>query len=220
LCDGDDEYAQPLGQLLGDCVTEGLDSYFYILANGEHKPLEALLLSPKCGEYIRNSALDAIFAQYESGQLPKDILVALVDRLLILYKEQEDFYLLGSLSDLLINYQWKSYQPTVLALCDDNLLESFWLSKEGIENWQASGGNKGVLASGAVKESYNVIDELSRWSSYQPAPTKLLKTKKNKNSHLTLKTVTSERNTQEKKALGRNEPCHCGSGKKYKKCCL
>lgn len=20
--------------------------------------------------------------------------------------------------------------------------------------------------------------------------------------------------------LGRNEPCHCGSGKKYKKCCI
>lgn len=24
----------------------------------------------------------------------------------------------------------------------------------------------------------------------------------------------------EKKALGRNDPCHCGSGKKYKQCCL
>lgn len=23
-----------------------------------------------------------------------------------------------------------------------------------------------------------------------------------------------------KRKLGRNEPCHCGSGKKYKKCCL
>ncbi|MBL4941397.1 MAG: SEC-C domain-containing protein [Colwellia sp.] len=22
------------------------------------------------------------------------------------------------------------------------------------------------------------------------------------------------------KELGRNDPCHCGSGKKYKKCCL
>ncbi|MBQ48955.1 MAG: preprotein translocase subunit SecA [Zetaproteobacteria bacterium] len=22
------------------------------------------------------------------------------------------------------------------------------------------------------------------------------------------------------KNLGRNDPCHCGSGKKYKKCCL
>jgi hypothetical protein len=24
----------------------------------------------------------------------------------------------------------------------------------------------------------------------------------------------------EKTALGRNDPCHCGSGKKYKACCL
>ena len=24
----------------------------------------------------------------------------------------------------------------------------------------------------------------------------------------------------EQRKLGRNEPCHCGSGKKYKKCCL
>ncbi|MDP3889512.1 MAG: SEC-C metal-binding domain-containing protein [bacterium] len=23
-----------------------------------------------------------------------------------------------------------------------------------------------------------------------------------------------------KKNIGRNEPCHCGSNKKYKKCCL
>jgi len=27
-------------------------------------------------------------------------------------------------------------------------------------------------------------------------------------------------NAQKKKKPGRNEPCHCGSGKKYKKCCL
>jgi len=26
--------------------------------------------------------------------------------------------------------------------------------------------------------------------------------------------------TQPKKALGRNDPCHCGSGKKYKQCHL
>jgi hypothetical protein len=24
----------------------------------------------------------------------------------------------------------------------------------------------------------------------------------------------------DKKALGRNDPCHCGSGRKYKQCCL
>jgi hypothetical protein len=25
---------------------------------------------------------------------------------------------------------------------------------------------------------------------------------------------------QNKEMIGRNDPCHCGSGKKYKKCCL
>lgn len=50
LCD--DEYAAPLERLLGDSVSEGLSSYFYILANGKHKPLEKLLLSKTCGEYI------------------------------------------------------------------------------------------------------------------------------------------------------------------------
>lgn len=137
LCDGDDEYAAPLGHLLGDSVTEGLSSYFYILANGRHEPLGQLLLSQTCGEYIRNSALDAIFAQYESGQLAKKTLTALVDSLLILYKEQKEFYLLGSLSDLLINYQWQTYQPEILSLYNDNYIESFWVSKASIEKWMA-----------------------------------------------------------------------------------
>lgn len=25
---------------------------------------------------------------------------------------------------------------------------------------------------------------------------------------------------RDKPKIGRNEPCHCGSGKKYKKCCM
>ncbi len=219
LCDGDDEYAEPLGQLLGDSVTEGLSSYFYILANGKHKPLKQLLLSQICGEYIRNAALDAIFSQYESGQIPKETLSTLVDHLLVLYKKQNDFYLLGSLADLLINYQWQEYQPKILTLLDEDYIESFSISRTCIEKWQAAGENEGVLASGLVKKELNVITEVSRWICYQPAATKKPTVKKDKNSHLTVKTLTPERIAKEKSAPGRNEPCHCGSGKKYKKCC-
>ena len=42
LCDGDDEYAAPLGHLLGDSVTEGLSSYFYILA------INGILIKQRC----------------------------------------------------------------------------------------------------------------------------------------------------------------------------
>jgi preprotein translocase subunit SecA len=33
-------------------------------------------------------------------------------------------------------------------------------------------------------------------------------------------TVKAERRTADGQKVGRNDPCHCGSGKKYKKCCL
>ena len=35
-----------------------------------------------------------------------------------------------------------------------------------------------------------------------------------------LKAVNSRQETRKKNKVGRNEPCPCGSGKKYKKCCL
>jgi uncharacterized protein YchJ len=210
LCDGDDEYAAPLGHLLGESVTEGLSSYFYILANGRHKPLEELLLSQTCGEYIRNSALDAIFAQYESGQLPKKTLSTLIDRLLILYKEQDEFYLLGSLADLLINYQWNTYQPEMLALYNENYIESSLLSKKSIEKWHAEGQNEGVLASGLIKKELDATKEVSSWCCYQKSPVKLPTNKNYSESNLYVKTVVP----------GRNKPCPCGSGKKYKKCCI
>ncbi|WP_228588424.1 SEC-C metal-binding domain-containing protein [Alkalibacterium sp.] len=32
--------------------------------------------------------------------------------------------------------------------------------------------------------------------------------------------TSPDRDSSQRKKLGRNDPCHCGSGKKYKKCCL
>jgi len=159
------------------------------------------LLSQTCGEYIRNSALDAIFSQYESGQLPKNTLTALVDRLLVLYKEQDDFYLIGSLADLLINYQWQTYQGAILALHNENYIESFSLSITSIEKWQAAGKNEGSLASGLVKKELDVIKDIKRWICYQPVPQKPPVPKKDKNSHLTIKTLIPKHN-----ALGEKEP--------------
>ncbi|EMW5383995.1 YecA family protein [Enterococcus faecalis] len=38
--------------------------------------------------------------------------------------------------------------------------------------------------------------------------------------HLNVKTNIGSKHSVKKKKIGRNAPCYCGSGKKYKKCCL
>lgn len=211
LCDGDDDYSSPLGDLWGDAITEDLSSYFYILANGRYKPLEILLFSKICGGYIRNAALDAVFAQYESKQISEEALADLVDRLIVTYKEQEDFYLLGSLCDLLINYQWKTYQATFLTLAKEDYLESFSFSQKSLETWQAQYKNEELLASGQIKQELDTIKDISGWVCYRPEPPRL----KNKKKFPSIKTPVVSQSIK----VGRNEPCPCGSGKKYKKCC-
>lgn len=44
-----------------------------------------------------------------------------------------------------------------------------------------------------------------------------MKWAKNRKPHQLIGTVVSVR---KEKKIGRNEPCHCGSGKKFKKCCI
>jgi hypothetical protein len=43
---------------------------------------------------------------------------------------------------------------------------------------------------------------------------------KNKQKNINKKAALENRLSQPDKKLGRNDPCHCGSGKKFKKCCL
>ncbi|MDR0668835.1 MAG: SEC-C domain-containing protein [Treponema sp.] len=51
--------------------------------------------------------------------------------------------------------------------------------------------------------------ELSTWASYSP-----------KTPPVPARTEVKPTEVKSKKKIGRNDPCPCGSGKKYKKCCL
>ena len=63
---------------------------------------------------------------------------------------------------------------------------------------------------------YNMVEAKADWLYELPAWNSLLPAERRKELYLQQKksgTVVKE------KKIGRNEPCPCGSGKKYKKCC-
>ncbi len=63
---------------------------------------------------------------------------------------------------------------------------------------------------------YNMVEAKATWLYELPVWEELLTEEKRKELYLTQKksgTVVKE------KKVGRNDPCTCGSGKKYKKCC-
>lgn len=64
----------------------------------------------------------------------------------------------------------------------------------------------------------NAIDDLSKWHCYSDAFLAQQKTRKVENALRVAPWTEALTKTPEK--LGRNDPCPCGSGKKFKKCCL
>jgi len=64
----------------------------------------------------------------------------------------------------------------------------------------------------------NIIEEMEWWSCFTPPELKKLKFHPVREISMPQFFVP---NAPEKEIkIGRNEPCPCGSGKKYKKCCL
>lgn len=84
-----------------------------------------------------------------------------------------------------------------------------------LENLKAT--NKVTLNVNLEKLYYNMLDAKADWLYSLPQWNDLLSDTERleiKKAYNATKTVVKE------KKIGRNDPCPCGSGKKYKKCCL
>ena len=62
--------------LAGDTVTERLQCIFGSVYDGDPAPLQALVEDENANEYVRNAALDAFVVLKESGQMPREEVVA------------------------------------------------------------------------------------------------------------------------------------------------
>ncbi|MDI6856693.1 MAG: DUF1186 domain-containing protein, partial [Candidatus Thermoplasmatota archaeon] len=93
---------------------------------------------------------------------------------------------------------------------EDDLVDSFFINLENVDEYLSMGWGKNFSR---LKNDvhYQFIDDtincMEWWACFQPE--KKVKTKPFK----PLETKSK------RKKIGRNDPCPCGSGKKYKKCC-
>ncbi len=89
--------------------------------------------------------------------------------------------------------------------------------KEAYDLEDLKATNKVILDVDLEKLYYNMLDAQADWLYDLPQWDSLLdenQRKDIKKSYSATKTVVKDRK------VGRNEPCPCGSGKKYKQCCL
>ncbi len=208
-----------LDYLLGDAVTETSFRVMAGIFDGDLQPLFEAVEDPNADEFSRSSLMSALvliaqlhpvhratiedyFRTFCSRcpEVPSDVLIGWMD----------------SIADLGL----EDMSEDVRRVFEKGLIpEDYCDFGHFLEYLQATRDADGVPANRRYRKSLitDAVDELSKWHCYSDA---FFDNKKRKVSNDLRVAPWTETFMHSKAPVGRNDPCPCGSGKKYKKCCL
>lgn len=217
-------------ELLGDCITEALARFIVSTFNDDLVAIKKLIENPNLNEWSRNAALKSLLGLVALDKLKRDELIDYIRTLFHSpFADDEDFvtHLVETASNIypeeLMEEINKAFEEDKI---DTSIVDKAWINR--------------MLAMGKVeclnRQVYNdhfhlpiddVEQEMLWMSAFSKKTSRPLNTEQDSqhsmwnigyNGQFESKTpATFIRSTPK---TGRNDPCPCGSGVKFKKCCL
>ena len=239
-----DTFFSPLEGVFGDALTELTPTLFYNVVDGNTQALCNYIVDVHQAMYCKASAIEAVFAQYEVGVIDEFVLSAHVTRWITVFlalPSSTNSFLLSALADSCIEYQLDTFKSQFVALGHNNVFDEDRFKYDQVKAWNNTGTPK-LIESGMIQTQFNVVNTLSAWAEEDLVDSDLLG-----NEELDsivnegfegfdalmgegglLANILYDENTILENSVpvsslpmvGRNDPCPCGSGKKYKKCCI
>jgi hypothetical protein len=215
--------------LFGDAITETLPRILARLAGDRLEVLDALARNPSLNEYVRAAAADALCYLVRDGLLAR---AEAVDRLRGYLRQainQRDEAFATQLTCTLASLHPAEAIDDIREAFDLDLVDPQMIDQESVEESISQGEvgmhrDLGYLPPTGVPDA---IDELSRWAAFREEPARRSPRYEDELSDAEWLSPSRPaipwerpepiRNTRPR--VGRNDPCPCGSGKKFKKCC-
>ena len=233
-----DTFLTPIEGVFGDALTELTPTLFYNVANGNTQALSDYIVDGHQAMYCKASAIEAVFAQYEIAIIDKTELSKHVTRWLTVFlaiPSSINSFLMSALADSCIDYQLDDFKNQFLNLCDKDLFDEDRFSQDEVKAWDRANARM-LIETGTIETDFNLIETLTAWADDDLADEQLDSLLSDNDDVFDslmgegglLSNILYDENTilensvpvSSLPTVGRNEPCPCGSGKKYKKCCL
>lgn len=237
-----DDVDSTLDTIFEDTITELTPSVFYNLADGESQVLSNYIIAHHSGMYCKAAAMEAVFAMYEVGAIEQEDLLQHIDRWLSAFlaiPSKRNGFLLSVLANLCITYQFDQFKPKFVGLLNKDIMNKDYISADEVTAWDNQNALK-LVEKGFIQTQFKLVDTLNAWFHNNPMSEKtgekpvdnelnafddlmaeggmLSNLLYNEQDIIANSVPVSSVNTA--RFVGRNDPCPCGSGKKYKKCCL
>jgi hypothetical protein len=209
--------------LAGDTVTEGLSQVLGSVYDGNPGLLEGLVESEQVNEYVRAAALNAFLVLENTGQMSRETVVAYLRGLFHGRLQRTPSFAWSELVCVVADLPAPELLDDVRQAYADGLVDDTVSGLEEIERDVASPQAWRRERRHVITDA---IGEMEWWASFHPDPPQPKRQAPKVEAPLAPHPqagpepddVPPEPFVREAK-IGRNDPCPCGSGKKYKKCC-
>ncbi len=204
--------------LLGDVVTESLGSILASVSCGDTGGIKTLIENEATNEFARSAALRALVTLVATGEQSRDAVMEYF-RDLFHRLERRPTYVWTDLANRCADLCPEEVQDEIEQAYEDGLIESRSIHPNDIRDAIALGKDQALKD--LPRRGYCLVDDLERDMGWMSAfdRTRLRADHGRREAADSKPVEVVEAIKRSGPKIGRNDPCPCGSGKKFKKCC-
>jgi Protein of unknown function (DUF1186)/SEC-C motif len=217
-------------EILGGAITETTHRVMAAVFDGDPGPLYEIILDPQADEYIRSRMLEAMAMATLRGEMPRAEAARFLRACYSQIEPQDECWVWHGWQSAIAFLGLAELKPLVEEALARGFICDGWLElKDFEEDLQLAVDDPDAIPQ-VLDEEYSLfgdtIEELSTWYCFRPKETRRefrpMEIKREERETIRPSNVLWEAGTavNRYRNVGRNDPCPCGSGRKFKKCCL
>lgn len=219
---------EQLEELHGDGLTEDMNRILASVCGGDPGLIERLAEKPEADQYARDAALGALVTLVATGQRSREETLEYFRGLFHTSQAQPDSFFWSALVRRSTDLYPDSVYEEIKDAYDRQLVDPLFIALRNVDQVLAR-GKDAVLAALGTDRHYTLVEDTVRetewWACFRQAPsppaTPGIAAETPVAPRLSSPApVQAERPASVGPKPGRNDPCPCGSGLKYKRCCL
>jgi hypothetical protein len=219
-------------QLTGEVFTEALGRILASVCDGNLSPIKSVIENPNISPWLRSAALDSLMVLWKENILDREDIVHYLRELMEGKLEASPSYVWDAIALIAYDLHPGDLEDLLLKAINNKLIAPMVLNKQSLatcvkDNVADTIKNKENVVDGYIKEPFKELTwwlypdqkELDKGIDYAAMNVPLADKKIIPGERGAPMGWRSETIVRTGKKTGRNDPCYCGSGRKYKRCC-
>jgi hypothetical protein len=212
---------EDVDDLFGDGITTTTHRVMAAVFDGDPQPLFDIILDRNADEYVRSRMCETLAMVVARGALDRKIAARFLTNAFMNLEPQSECFVWHGWQEAIALLGLDDLRSLVKKAFDRRFIDPQWIGYQSFERHLEQGrGQSGLLH---TSDDYTLfgdtIEELSSWYCFSDQYKKDQEKRRRQPKGEEWES-REHPHTNPLRGVGRNDPCPCGSGKKFKKCCM